>query len=303
MEKNYLDLTLNDFLDVITNMELKHKVEFKNTIPPFDSKIHIGTKRQLLDVMKGYIERGQYTDCIKDALRKLDNADEYKYNFNLDEIEIYTYLEKITGNFDLEKVKITLRNIDCYYNMIYLEVVNEESYLMYLQNKWEIPTVEMNDFVTKDIVHFPDYVKMRAKTHIARDYSICQAIGILKSKINISRNNPFSHKWEIKHLQHIAGGLLELGKIDNVDIFLSVMSGKQGCINWHRNKTDLKVFLSYFCRHIKYNPQGTPEIIPNSKFPLKEANLLFNINGEKLTKGSFEIPFQNEYDKMFAIFF
>ena len=120
---------------------------------------------------------------------------------------------------------------------------------------------------------------------------------------NTVGSKPFNHRWEDNHLTHIANSLLELNKIDNTNVFLSVMNGKQGCINWGGKKTDLKVFLSYFCKQIKYNSQKAAEIIPKSKFPLKEANLLFNVNGEKLTRGSFGIPFQNEYDKIFATIF
>lgn len=303
MEKKYLDLTLNDFLDVITHKELTYEMSFEDDQDPTGFSKISGTKSQFVNFLDEQIKVHGIAAWIQKLYRDVDKLEPYAYSVDLGDLEIYNYLEKHTNSFDAIKVKMMLQEIDCYYNMDYLERVNSESTDYYLGNGIEIPMIEISNCITGEKISIPDYKQMRQKTHRIGDWSILRAMSMLKSKINTVSSKPFNHRWEDNHLTHIANSLLELNKIDNINVFISVMNGKQGCIDWRGNKTDLKVFLSYFCRQIKYNTQKAAEIIPNSKFPLKEANLLFNVNREKLTKGSFEIPFQNEYDKIFATIF
>ncbi|MDH6356253.1 hypothetical protein [Parabacteroides sp. PF5-9] len=118
--------------------------------------------------------------------------------------------------------------------------------------------------------------------------------------VSAIQNQPFNHKWNEKQIATIAKELKGLGKIDKEDDFAKVMQGRQGCIDWKTTKTDLKIFLSYFCKQIQYSNTGIPEVIPNSKFPQKEAELLFTVKGERLTKGTFSISNNNEYDALFS---
>lgn len=307
MANNYLDITLQDFLDVITGREMEHEIKFKNTSPPFDIITHSGTKEELIGIMQNYIEQGQYSDCIKDAIEKLNSVQEYKYDFDLSEIEIYTYLETITEGFDLNKTKIVLRDIECYYNLTFLEDIDEKSHLIYIDNDWDIPYREFRNKITQEIISVPDYKKMRARTHPAVGFSISTAINILKMKIAEKENKPyyrkpFNHEWTDEQLKHIAKGLKEKGRIENTDMFCRLMNGEKGCINWKTNGTDLKVFIRYFCKHIEYDENLLAGIIkPKPDFPKSDSVRIFKVNGKELTFGCHpDIPKDNPYNEIFA---
>ncbi|MDD2495569.1 hypothetical protein [Massilibacteroides sp.] len=306
MANNYLDITLQDFLDVITGREMVHEIKFKNTSPPFDIITYSGTKEELRDIMQNYIEQGQYSDCIKEAIEKLNSAQRYKYDLDLSEIEIYTYLETITGGFDLNKTKIVLQSVDCYYHLTFLEEIDKSSHSIFIENGWDIPYREYRNKITQEIISVPDYKKMRARTHLSIGFSISTAINILKMKIAEKENKPyyrkpFNHEWTDEQLKHIAKGLLEDGRISDTNLFCRIMNGDSGYINWLTTATDLKIFIRYFCKQIQYNEKLYPDVKSGSIFPKSDSTRIFKVNGKELTHGGYPpIPNGNIYEKIFA---
>lgn len=108
----------------------------------------------------------------------------------------------------------------------------------------------------------------------------------------------FDHSWTEEQLKLIAKGLQKEGRIDNIQQFYEVMNKRQGCIKWLACKTDLKIFILYFCRQIEYTP--FPTRVSGYEFPMAEAKRLFDLKGGKLTKGSFSVKADNIYDRLFA---
>jgi hypothetical protein len=210
MKKNYLDLTLLEFLDAITNRKAIYyfdiltndkiskindsEVVFKCNIEAIDGdKIRLtGTKEDILwDLKRLKIKllTKDKKDIHKSSIENLDrviNKDFFNdvdcFDKELNDIEIYNYLDHITHSFDIERIKIILWDIDVYYNLEFLEWINEESMKEYLKNKWDIPQ-EIVRLGTSELT-VPDYKKMRVKTHgYGFSWRINWAIGMLKQKL------------------------------------------------------------------------------------------------------------------------
>ena len=92
-------------------------------------------------------------------------------------IEIHNFLEEITNNFELTKVKILLNDIELCYSE-FLDYINDESQLIYLKNNWDIPKRKLEIGKVSSLV--TDYHLMRNRTHLGIDFSYCQTINLLK---------------------------------------------------------------------------------------------------------------------------
>lgn len=188
---NYLDFTVSEFLDTITNEEIIYDFTLKtdNT-----SDIFRGTVKQL---KKLFEDSNLEADSKGYLLNQISAIKENTFEKELGELEIYNYLEKVTSKFELEKMKILLDEIDIYYDMVFLERINIESVLVFNENGWQIPKLppakmkingKVFDFLpkinNKDInMQMPDYESMRKKTHPFDGFFLYKAISILKSKL------------------------------------------------------------------------------------------------------------------------
>ncbi len=126
----------------------------------------------------------------------LDFIDKIWEGSDITNIEIYNYFEKITGNFDKEKIKISLNDIDCYYTLTLRDDILNESIDIYTKNGWEIPYIDMTNLLDeillsnnkkannkKILVH--DSKTMLNETHFAKGYSCLHyAMNLLKRKLN-----------------------------------------------------------------------------------------------------------------------
>ena len=177
---NYYDLTLQEFLDVITDTLPVYELTF--TAPGKDSETlqFKGTEQQILDALNN-LSLPAYRK--KQLINKYHSVKTPLFNKDLSEIEIYNYLEKITNNFDPEKCRIIYSDIDCYYSMVFLERINEESTNIYLENGWEIPQIQFKSIMDDELVSMPDYETMHKKTHLTDDFFIQSCLKLLKSKL------------------------------------------------------------------------------------------------------------------------
>lgn len=127
---------------------------------------------------------------INDSLDLIQTGD-------LHEIEIYNFMESLTGNFDQDKVEIVLKDIELLYRTL-LDDIKDESQNIYLQNGWELP--KKNITIGGITAEVTDFQLMKNKTHPAEDYSFVTAINILKKKHSNQDNMISKKQIELKRL-------------------------------------------------------------------------------------------------------
>jgi hypothetical protein len=175
MKENYFDLTLQEFLDVLTNKK------------KFSPNINLS--------------------------ELVENSDKYSLS-GLYESEIYNYLDKVTHGFDIERVKIILHDIDVYYEADFLERIRAESMKKHLENGWEIPYIEI-DLTQGEKMQIPDDEKMFCRTHIAAHTFIEMAVDILKKKLPKTKTEEiqktFSRSFSTDEQKKLFDGLIKDG--------------------------------------------------------------------------------------------
>ena len=204
MKSSYLELTLKEFLDTITNKRIEYQIEIKPSMYGDDESDTItGDKYTLIDnfvEITDDLKKDENLDAntiktlqrIDEMIKDLRAKDEYYFD-ELNDVEIYNYLDNITHGFDIERVKLILWDIEVYYEMDFLERIDNESMNKFIKNGWEIPYTEKRtqqiNGNTFEIGRLPDYEKMRNKTHIAADWNINRAISMLKKKLKQQSDN------------------------------------------------------------------------------------------------------------------
>lgn len=179
---NYLDLTLQEFLDVITDTKDVHIFSFVLEGETVNCEA-------TLDQITDFIWELKISPSIRsELLKKANDIGSPKFQGVLNSIEIYNYLEKVTSSFDTEKIKLILFDIDCYYNLTFLERINQESLDTHIKNGWNIPYRNLPSLPFGKDITVPDYKKMKNKTHIADGFFIIQAMSVLKKKLKESGN-------------------------------------------------------------------------------------------------------------------
>jgi len=171
MTNNYLDMTVIEFLDTITNKKQEYSLKIGGKLQ------YIGTKPELQDLLSEVSEE-EYSEISTLFLDK----EEYITPFELTSIEIYNYLEKITSKFNLIKVKLILQEMEMYKCMVFNDRINEESLNIYMKNEWNIPSIEFNPFFPKGAppIKMADLKTMTRKTHFCASWNIDHAISLLK---------------------------------------------------------------------------------------------------------------------------
>lgn len=126
---NYLDLSLFDFLDALTDYSPSHifTLSFKDKpeIKEFELK---GTYNE---IEKTLINMPIPAYLKQELLIKFHSLIKPRFQKEITEIDTYNYFEKITNSFDPDKSKIVFKEMDMYYNMFFLERIQEESINIY----------------------------------------------------------------------------------------------------------------------------------------------------------------------------
>lgn len=175
-EINYLDLRVEQFLDVITNKKTIYQISF----PEVDTHFQ-GTLSEITSLIS-QLKESETKNEIQDFFR---DKTEYAIDFELSDIEVYNYLEKHTSNFDRYKTKILLRDIEVYYYMDFKERIQEESRNIYDKKNWEIPIKEiLSPFNEGELINIADQNAMIKKTHPFDDFTISRVIHLLKEKLS-----------------------------------------------------------------------------------------------------------------------
>jgi hypothetical protein len=291
MKNNYVDLTLYEFLDAITNKKIVYYITIKGE---GESDEAFGDKQTLIDVLTEIVSKhhedsdNPFIKGLERVINELREKDEYVFS-ELNDIEIYNYLDHITKGFDIERVKLVLWDIDVYYNMDFLERINEESMNEFKRNGWKIPIVEKHTEKLKsgkvfEIGSSPDYKKMTARTHMCASWNIDRAINMLKKKLNykgkneIPNINPIKNKFTKQQATDLHNGLCRAKLIQSgIDSFLywfGVTDNRNNVkrLEWTGKSKSL---LAYFIDKItdKYNLKH------GEKRLIKPFEIMFNVTG------------------------
>lgn len=76
----------------------------------------------------------------------------FDYDMQLNRLDIYNYLEHITSNFHEERIRIVLNEMDCFYNMVYLEDIDSDVQEQYIEKVGKyLPSHEKTKLMDKTI--------------------------------------------------------------------------------------------------------------------------------------------------------
>ena len=118
----------------------------------------------------------------------------YNVGMNIDELEIYNYLDEKTNHFEYERAKIVLRIMECIHDMYVdeerLQIINDkikdgwEGYKMRKGKRLDVDKKRVVEDENTEVIDYKDaYDKVFG---IAYDFFYYTAIGLLKRKISLS---------------------------------------------------------------------------------------------------------------------
>jgi len=156
---NYYDLTLIEFLDVLFDIQNEYTYSITN-----DNGVRQELCTKTVEQYRSMVLTLDLHPKLKKSISaSIEGKSERKLDIELTEIEIYNYLEKVTSNFDKEKLNSIYWVINAYYQTFRVEILNPESYGIYKYKKWDIPYHDVR-FGSK-IERYVDYKTMVSKTH------------------------------------------------------------------------------------------------------------------------------------------
>ncbi len=195
MKKQLFDLTIEEFTCVLLDFQKKihlsiniydedsrQKIDEKTGT--FQKETLIGSYDDLDDYSRSYGQDHPLRKAMKEFLET-----QFDYDIQINNLDIYNYLEHLTDNFQEEKVNIVLHEMDCFYLMEYLEEIDEEVQNKYIEEGWKFPTKEiklpnLKNIQGEEIHLISDLGTMREKVYPCRSFTYHLAISLLKRKIN-----------------------------------------------------------------------------------------------------------------------
>ena len=118
----------------------------------------------------------------------------YNVGMNIDELEIYNYLDEKTNHFEYERAEIVLRQMECIHDMYVdeerLQIINDkikdgwEGYKMRKGKRLDVDKKRLVEDEKTEVIDYKDaYDQVFG---IAYDFFYYTAIGLLKRKISLS---------------------------------------------------------------------------------------------------------------------
>ena len=132
MKKQLYDLTIEEFTRLLLDYEEKYHLD----LTAYDKDLKkegytlIGTYEQLRDAT---IMHPKLYKQIEDTL--------FDYRLTLNELDIYNYLEFTTKNFNADRIKIILDEMQCFYLLTYTEDINSQVMDHYIKEALEVPYI------------------------------------------------------------------------------------------------------------------------------------------------------------------
>lgn len=186
MEKYYLDLNLYEFLDAITDKEIVYELTFEDSEDPTGFSKLIGTKKQHLEFLDELIKEYGTSEGYQKLYRDMDQREPYTFNEDLGEIEVYDYLEHKTNNFDENKTRIVLNEIDCYHMMDYSERIYDKGIDYYKKHNIDLPMEESFNPISQKKEWHVNHKEVRKQGDPFGGWRITRAMTILKDKLKIT---------------------------------------------------------------------------------------------------------------------
>lgn len=197
MKKQLFDLTIEEFTRVL----LEYPEEIHLPVKTYDEE---GKKIKDDEITGTYEEISNHLDefSLNDPYRKAIERElsiEFDYNMRINDLDIYNYLNHITYQFQQERIKIVLNEMDCIYMMDYCENIDAEVVEKYEDLDLEIPTKEITipklgnreEMETRTVTNL---AAMREYVYPCREFAYSKAISLLRRKISsqqIKKNHQF----------------------------------------------------------------------------------------------------------------
>lgn len=162
-----------NFIEFLTLISGLAEVEKKSILVNYDFEIK-GTLQEL----KKFAEDIENLDFK----RFVYELNEY-VNTDISNIEIINYLGELTNEFETNRVKEVLNEMEMFECMILHETFNELAHHTYLDNKWEIPNYKVKNILNGKMSSIPNYKEMRNKVFPYGSISFYFALNVLKKSI------------------------------------------------------------------------------------------------------------------------
>lgn len=196
MKKQLFDLTIEEFTSVLLDYQPTLELSFCC----YDEKGNFINKQITDSEDEEVTVRGTYSDFYNAFLKKPYNNgvkeavkgfldSHFDYDMQLNRLDIYNYLEHITSNFHEERIRIVLNEMDCFYNMVYLEDIDSDVQEQYIEKGWEIPTITRENKINGQDHTFEDFEAMREKIYPCREFMYHNAIGLLNRKLQATKTS------------------------------------------------------------------------------------------------------------------
>lgn len=178
MTKDLYDLTVEEFTRLLLDYEEEYHLDLTLYDEDFKKETYtlIGTYEQLRD---DTVMHPRLYNQIADTL--------FDYRLVLNDLDIFDFLEFKTKGFNPQRVKIILRQMDCFYLLTYTEELDSEVMQYYINEGLDIPYLHLPARKLKHTIveemTIPDYRKMREKVYPFREFTYHKTIALLESKI------------------------------------------------------------------------------------------------------------------------
>ena len=176
----------------------------------------------VLELISGYLHINEKSILVNNEVEMIGTLDEFKalrkglkvdspelrdliykfegeINLPITSIEVYNYFRKLTNGFKVDEVKITLKEMFFFRDMVLHERLNLLAKLEYIQNNWEIPTYTKTGKL--GTVQFEDFKKMRAKIFPYHGLLFYEVFNLLERKLIVENEKQLHSETEILDTQ------------------------------------------------------------------------------------------------------
>lgn len=184
MKKQLFDLTIEEFVWVLFNMQKPYIVEWKTFPRSNGDEIEMrGTYTQIHDILMDVWAKNPKNEYAQKLIKQFEDKF-FDYDMELSPLDIYNYLDEKTKGFDHERCKAILNQMEVCRFMEIDEEMQEEIYRRLGKGMIRLKHVKIFDKILKKEEEDIDYKDAYRQIYgYAYDFAYYEAIGILESKI------------------------------------------------------------------------------------------------------------------------
>lgn len=185
MKKKLLELTTIEFCRILLDFPEVYTLNLGTIDENGEEDCVVGTYDQLRSCFKS-VNFQQGLEYVENNL--------FDYSNIIGDTEQLEFIYTKTHGFNERFCKVMYDEMDCFYQMMYVEEINEEVYKKYIDEDWEIPIKKIPRIISKDEwikdgYNIPDYAKMREKVFPCRQWSYNKVMNELKEHIKIEKKD------------------------------------------------------------------------------------------------------------------